>query len=78
LYYFSFNYRYIFYFDIGKNVTVGLPPELYPESSKNIDGHFSKGGSHIPITGRRFSDMRLDEIIISPMGDRLVKLFKKM
>ncbi|CAG8470689.1 11402_t:CDS:2 [Funneliformis mosseae] len=62
--------------EIKENVAIVPPPELYPKSAKDIAGRFSKEGSRIPITGKKFPDMRLDDKFISPMGDRLIKLCK--
>ena len=62
--------------EIEKHVTSDPPPELYPESSRNIAGRFSKEGSCIPISGENFPDMRLDQTLSTTMGNKLIKLFK--
>jgi len=63
--------------DVEKNVHVDFPPELYPESLKNIAGRFHKDGSRIPISGKNLPDMRLTDQFVTPMGELLVSLFKK-
>ncbi|RGB27283.1 hypothetical protein C1646_819865, partial [Rhizophagus diaphanus] len=63
--------------EIQGNVIVGPPPELYPELSRNIAGRFHKEGSHIPISGKNFPDMRLNEQSVTPMGQKLTSLFKE-
>lgn len=61
---------------LSAEVTVVSPPELYPINKQGIAGRFCKQSSRIPISGKSFPDMRLNDKKITPMGEYLVELFE--
>ena len=62
--------------DLSTKVTIPSLPELYPINKQDIAGRFCKQGSHIPISGKNFPDMRLNDKEITPMSEHLVTLFE--
>jgi len=61
---------------LSTEISIVSPPELYPINKQGMAGRFCKQSSRIPISGKNFPDMRLNDENITPMGEHLVTLFE--